>query len=339
MKKLSLIAICAMAVLAMTLAMGSCKKETQDNMTGSAVKPAVAFTPSHIDDMDKYLKDFKKKMQQSANAKDGATLNLEEAAWHLSSVANLDFAYVNVRYTDVRYDTLYSHVNVANGRVSVTDLNEAYTRLSGMIHDFYQSINQSEKHFRFINAAISEDGTLSVPIITTYVGDSRSWYFPDEFGYADSVCSIYFDAYETYVWNTEAIEALEYALNNQLSLSPNPQDPRENRIYYVHSHTEELYFLNHIDPYGSPFGYDSRIYNTITYQNTLGFYEMCYCLDSYLGLGVQLNTDPSREDIINWKIHTGYTLKLQSPLYIWYHIPVIEYGITVFDVPGHGFDY
>ena len=117
MKKVFSFAIYAMAAMAMALAMGSCKKENQNakfnNTNGSAVSH---FDPSHISDMNAYLGEFKQKMKQSQYAKDGETLPLEEAAWHLSSVANYDFANANVEFTDLRYDTLYYQVNVLTER-------------------------------------------------------------------------------------------------------------------------------------------------------------------------------------------------------------------------------
>lgn len=76
MKKLFSFAIYAMAALAMTLAMDSCKKENQNVKSNSSSSAVAHFDPSHITDMNAYLADFKQKMKQSQYAKDDETLSL-----------------------------------------------------------------------------------------------------------------------------------------------------------------------------------------------------------------------------------------------------------------------
>ena len=102
MKKRNLtLAILAMVVATLvSVAIVSCKKEDTAVPTGQRAAKA-AFTPPQVDDMNAYLKAFKQKMQSAAKGDDEA-LSLDEAAWHLSSVANYDFGHVNVEFDDVR---------------------------------------------------------------------------------------------------------------------------------------------------------------------------------------------------------------------------------------------
>ena len=120
MKTRNLLIATLLVVAATMIAMVSCKKENQDALLNNT-QSAKAFTPPVVDDMNAYLKDFKQKMQNVT--KDGnETLSLEEAAWHLSSVANYDFANANVEFDDIRFDTLYSTVNVTGGIILLNDL-------------------------------------------------------------------------------------------------------------------------------------------------------------------------------------------------------------------------
>ena len=161
-------AICVMAVaLAATVAVVSCKKDDQNaklNNNSNVGQSVSQFDPSHIADMNAYLKGFKEKMKASRFAKDAETLGIEEAAWHLSSVANYDFANANVQFTDLRYDTLRYQVNVTDGSVLLSDLETLYEDMASDIDALYHSLDLQDKHFRFIGADISEEGIASIPI-------------------------------------------------------------------------------------------------------------------------------------------------------------------------------
>ena len=58
MKKFSIFSI-FMMVVAITVAVVSCKKETQANLSGNSPQPSKTFTPPQVDDMNAYLKEFK----------------------------------------------------------------------------------------------------------------------------------------------------------------------------------------------------------------------------------------------------------------------------------------
>ena len=168
MKKTSILITTALVIVATAVAVVSCKKETPNAMSSNQPQATKMFYPEGVDDMNAYLKDFKQKMQTVTRG-DDEMLSLEEAAWHLSSVANYDFANVNVEFTDLRYDTLYYQVRVTNGQVSLTDLNAVYANMASDLDAFYHSLDLQEKHFRFIGASVSANGEVKVSVVTSFV--------------------------------------------------------------------------------------------------------------------------------------------------------------------------
>lgn len=332
MKKHLFFAILVMAVAAFaSVAVVSCKKETQDALNNKSIASFARIDPNQIGDIDAYLKDFKQRMQES---KGDETLSLGDAAWFLSSLANRDFGHV-CKYTGFRFDTIYGQVNVTNGEVSLADLNMAYNQISTDIDKFYHSLSLDNKHFRFIDAVISEDGRVTVPMFITYNESSKDiydtlYYFPDIF-YADSVGTVYFDEDAYYSWDdsttsTGAIYALEYALNSLLSIS----SISSGRLpYYISSRIERPFFGDYPDPQAPPVFSNSRIFCSGGPNGILDYDQMLYALDSYLGLGVSLNTNPTTESIIVWNINAKSGIFSGSPLTAWYHRPEIHYGISV----------
>lgn len=288
-----------MLATTLSVAVVSCKKETPEAMQQACNETQTVFSPENITDMNAYLKGFKKQMQES---KGGETMSLEEAAWHLSSLANYDFANANVSYTDVRFDTILGHVNVINGKVSVSDMNVAYVSISSDIAKLEQNLGLDNQHFRFISTDIMDDGTVVMAITTTYTILDHLWYFDNLF-YTDTICYYYFSDDSTYVWNSSAANELIRILSIFES-HPIGNGSNTSRIYYTQTRENTFYFTENIDPYGSPNFLDSRL---------LGGYGivptnvMCYCLDSYLGLGYDYlasNPNPNypNETIVSWNI-------------------------------------
>lgn len=309
MKKLFTFAIIGMAGLAMILATGSCKKEAQNTTFDSQKQSSQAFDPSQIADMNAYLEDFKQKMTASQNCRDVETLSLEEAAWHLSSVANYDFANANVEFTDLRYDTLQYHVNVTNGQVSLSELNEVYQHVASDIDAFYQNLDLQDKHFRFIGANITENGQVRVSLITTYFILDHTWYFANDFE-AGLFCYEWFDENATYVWNTTAVSLLSQAINFLEGREFVVFDYPPIRTYYVYTMDIQFNHYDYIDPYGSPFLRNSRLFagEADTWAvPTLTFNQMCYCVDSYTELPF-------------WYVNQYVSLENQRPVH-WTIIP------------------
>ena len=310
---------------AVSVAVVSCKKETQNVLSNNAPQSVKAFTPPQVDDMNAYLKEFKQKMK-SADKGDDETLSLEEAAWHLSSVANYDFGHVNVESNAIRFDTIYIQVQVCDLKVCLCDLNTAYEKIQNEIIGFRGNLHFGNPHFRFIDVDISIDGRVRIIITTTFNDydkdwSNNKWYFPNTFAYADSICDIYFDYQQTYLWNTEAVTLLISAMNGVWDYD----FPVEERVFCTFSRTLTPDFLDYIDPYGSPFGHNSRIFNTQSNNTRLDFDNMCYALDSYLGKGLELAN--SNEVVLGWGLTTGRRYLSGDHLSTWYHIPSFKYGI------------
>lgn len=103
--------------------------------------------------MNAYLKDFKQKMQTKGTDE---TMDLEEAAWHLSGVINYDFGDVVEDYSRFHYDTLYYNIDITDRKVCVSDLSTLYTKASSDIVSYLQNLNLDNKHIRFIGVEILE---------------------------------------------------------------------------------------------------------------------------------------------------------------------------------------
>ena len=129
MNKRRFIIATLLVAAAVSVAVVSCKKETPEaKLNGSEEK--TAFHPENITDMNAYMKSFRKQMQES---KSNEPMSLEEATWHLSSLANIDFCRVNVEYDDFQFDTIDMQVNITNGVMLMTDFCIAYEQISAKI--------------------------------------------------------------------------------------------------------------------------------------------------------------------------------------------------------------
>ena len=322
----SILAITALAIVATVVAFVSCKKETPNTLMNNRIESVCSFDPLQIEDMNAYLKDFKQKMQSSTKS-DGEALSLEDAAWHLSSLANYDFGNANVECDGVRFDTLDAYVNITDGAVLLSDLAEAYQRVSSSIDKFYNSLSLDNKHFRFINAFVSDNGEVTIPIITTFSYGSKDlpnhlWYFDDVFALYE-LCAVLFPDTIVYDPGTTGKDSLQSKLNLVVSHTyyegfqiPHPSYG----IYYTKASEKNFDHDHYLDPYTSPF-IDSRLFfNVGTWEYDLGE-NMCYLYDSYLGLG--FDNCPADQEIVSWTVNyyreTGYINKE-------YHILNVVYG-------------
>ena len=326
-KTLLLIATIAIAILAATAV--SCKKDKQDESTNNERSNfgTSTFTPPQVDDMNAYLKAFKEKMQSS---KEDETMGLDEAAWHLSSVANYDFCNVNVNYTDIRFDTLYSTILLTDGEVSLQDLGVAYRDMWGKIDAFYRGLVVEGKHFRFIDAIITEDGIITIPIVTTYNSSSKwvndtLWYFPyynDNVYLLELECDFFGDT--TYYSNTTAIVRLNRLLN-QLQGRPTASNAT-GRYYYTVTRSQTFLYTQYIDPKGSPYCFQSRLFSSegVT-ACPLQAEEMLYLLDSYLGLGRGARI--LGEETVTWNVLFNWPEMKDDCVN--YHSLVVQYGYVI----------
>ena len=272
--------------------------------------------------MDAYLKDFKERIQ-TLNSDE--TFELDDAAWHLSSLANRDFGNVLVSYNDILFDTLYGHVDITNGVVEIQDLGTAYDAMYNTLKAYYQSLALEGKHFRFVDAVIGEDGTLTIPVIVTFTKNTRYWgdtlwYFPfvDDYLYLDSICNYYFGEGGPYYANSNAITTLENLLNLIV-----PPPTGAGTWYYTRQRMQSFSLEDYIDPFGSSFCYNSRLYAKINiFAYAIPQEDMCYLLDSYLDLG--LSHKVMGEEIINWDIE--FQKGIYQPL-IGSHKLWVTYGL------------
>lgn len=319
MKKTRFFIATLLVVAAASVAVVSCKKEANDTLLNNTSSQVKTFAPPQVDDMNAYLKGFKQKMQ-NVTREGNETLSLEEAAWHLSSVANYDFANANVDFTDLFYDTLCYQLNTTNGYVALSDLNAVYESMANDIDTFYQSLDIQEKHFHFIGVTISDFGEVTVVLIVSYDNPYHLWYPSDT-----TYCDLYFNVNTQYPAFGFGMTELKRILN---LIDSRPIEYSHGRTYLVFSREIKPLFMDYIDPYGAPNFKNSRIYCTKGYYNVnLTLDEMCYYLSSYHALGYELILD--NEAIANWDIQEKIYSNDPRVQNTYYHELAITYGYII----------
>ena len=335
MKNNKIIITAFMVIVATTVAFVSCKKENQETLQSNS-QPVKTFTVPQVDDMNAYFKDFRQKMEKSQNGKDTEYLGLDEAAWHLAGLANLSFCRINVDYDDFQYNTIDMQVNVANGVIQMNELRNAYEQMCKGIQQFKKGFNRFNQNLYYINVSISADGNTKIALKTSYTLNSKylTWYFPDMFTAYDA-CDEHFSADSIYLWDGLAKTELHRILN----LYEHHENPATSGpggiigLCYVPTRNHSFNYTNTYDPYGSGYYYvnESRVFAKQGTQSSLSyefeFLEMCYCLDSYLGLGYDYIDDNLyvNERPVNWTV-TSHTIHPVS--YIHYHNLYVEYGVV-----------
>jgi hypothetical protein len=329
MKKHYLFLATLLVVAAVSAAVVSCKKDDPKTMLGSTNQSTKVFAPPQIEDMYAYLKDFKKKLKES---KGDETMGLDEAAWHLACLANVDFCKINVDFDDVQFDTIEMKINVNDDAVFLSDLNSAYENMRGEIERFKKSFNHNNQNLYFINVIIYGDSNAKIALMTSFSASSKDlddhlWYFPDTFGYIDSVCNYYFNDNAQYVWDGYAKTELQRILN----LFEHHESIHE-AMCFTPTRNYTFQYPDWPDRYGNSFLGNSRVFAfdvSIGSNIYLSTDEMCYCLDSYLGLGYDYivnNYLYSNEHPVNWTIDTEV---FSFPNHRWpthFHKLTVQYG-------------
>ena len=327
-KKFNLAIIMMVVAAFISVAVVSCKKEDNRSLAGQ-VTPKPAFTPPQVDDMNAYLKNFKQKMQ-SATKDSNETLSIDEAAWYLACLANIDLCNASVEFNNVRFDTIEMQVmvNVNREVIDLCELCSTYNQMIQKIKRFEDSLELENPNLRFVDVLATKNGNFAIILMTTTNAPSRNlydnyWYFPDTFGYLDSICYFQFSDLLYYKWNTTAKSELERVIN-----------VFEGRVTpfvsaYIPTRTISFDFPQWLDPYGSPFDRDSRL----SVGNSINYYlmqeDMCYCLDSYLGLGIDYlanNYFVDNEYPIYWTISPIDSLFQYNHLHTYYHRLNVRYG-------------
>lgn len=334
----SIIAIIGLAIVATALAFVSCKKETEKALSQKDYTIQQTADVRQIEDMNSYLKDFKKKMTES---KGDEAYTLEDAAWHLASLANFDFCRINVEYNNVKFDTVEMQVNVTDGVVLLSDLNTAYEQMCTKIQQFKKEFTHNNQNLYFANVFINGNGNTKLALTTTFVTPTKDmgdhlWYFEDSFIY-DTVCYFYFDGLTQYPWDGYGESELQRILNLY--------EHYENTQYIMCFNPTRNYSFSYPDwpdPYGNDFTGNSRVFaGDADYYATINLSQetMCYCLDSYLGLGYDyIEDNPLYDDEhpVNWII-TDTIIQFEyhkHPTHM--HVLTVQYGIPYIIDPGSG---
>lgn len=333
----SFIAIITMAILAITVAFVSCKKDNENTLSPKAYNVQQSIDYRQIEDKLTYFEDFRQKMTES---KGDDAYNLEDAAWHLACLANLDFCKVNVEYDNVQFDTVEMQICVTDGVVLLSDLNAAYQQMCNEIQQFKRGFNHENQNLYYTNVSISTDGTAKIALMTSFNSSSKdpwdhTWYYDDVFLAAYACDEFFSDLY--YSWNTTAASELQRVLNLYDHYENDSSNIYHIQVIYLPTRSKTFDY-SYTDPYQSYFYNNSRVFAYLKYDvPTFSHYlelgeEMCYCLDSYLGLGYDFINDNlyADERPVNWIVtpkSTRFYDTNQNPTWwIHYHELHVDYG-------------
>ena len=266
MKKLRLLAIITLALG--IVAFNSCKKDDELTKVNETKTETSTFNPRGIENMDEYLLGFMKKIK--SNTRDGESMSLSDAEWHLSACLNFQFCNLNVLKKQIVYDTITTIMNVNDGLVSLNDINVSLEEISAEVRAVYNASNVENKNLLFIKPEILDDATRGGVVVRTTVAisdrnDGSPYYF-DEFGEWYELDTLFPD-YALYQWNTDAIDVLECYMN---LFMPSAYE-NDGRIYADVLRTE---YFDHTDyPY---------IFNGGNPLQMLNKEQMLFYLDYYL---------------------------------------------------------
>lgn len=331
MKRLnSIIAIIGLAIVAIAVAFVSCKKETEKALSQKDYTIQQAADVRQIEDITSYLKDFKMKLTES---KSDEAYNLEDAAWHLASLANFEFCRVNIEYDDVQFDTIEMQIHTFDGVVLLSDLNAAYQQICTEIQQFKKGFNHNNQNLYYINVSITAEGNARIALMTSFSTASKNmeehaWYFDD---YLEACLAFgeYYSDDSIYQWNTTAARELERTLNlieNHQGIVIDSMGTTQNYYIQTRHHTFD-YTNTQFDPYyHSGFYNESRVFvkKNPASNYVLDFFDMVYCWDSYLGLGYDYISNYSNEHPICWKVNPKTSQSYNTTYH--FHQLYVEYG-------------
>jgi hypothetical protein len=344
MKKTKLIFAIIMAILATTVAVVSCKKDDGNASSQKGYTVQQAPDIRQMEDPRSYMIDFKKKLTES---KDNEAFNLEDAAWYLACLANLDFCNINVECDDFQFDTVEMQVHITDGIILLGDLSTAYEQMCTEIQQFKKGFNHYDQNLYYINVSIGAEGNAKIALMTSFTNASKdlydhTWYFSDAYS-AYLSCYEYFSNDSTYIWNGLAASELQRVLNLFEHYNGPTFGPDGSLIQcYFPTRDHCFYYDNSHDPYGSNFYADSRLFTAASFSSTPNFVlslnDMCYCLDSYLGLGYDFIGDNLyyNEHPVNWTINCDTVPPIDYKWYIYYHRLHVEYGQPIVNNPPPG---
>lgn len=320
-----------MAIMTVAVAVVSCKKDN-NNASHQDGTTSQAKNYRQIEDKLAYITDFKKKMVES---KDDESFNLDDAAWHLACLANVDFCNINVKYDDFLFDTIALQVNVANGVMLLSDLSMAYEQMHDAIQQYKKGFSRCNQNMYYVNVSIDATGVARIALMTSFMNDSKDthvWYFADAYA-AALICDSLFFEDSTYYWNGLVASELERIINTYDHHENDTLPDGTIQICYVPTRDHTFDFTNTYDPYGTDYYYlnSSRVFakkHSQSYLNyNLSVFEMCYCLDSYLGLGYDYIGDNlyPHEHPVCWVVDCKNE-HFTHMWYYFYHQLHVDYG-------------
>ena len=182
---------------------------------------------------------------------------------------------------------------------------------------------------------------FSISNSSKYLWD-HTWYYGDEYLAACACDELFSDWY--YLWNTTATSELQRVLNLFDHYENDSSDINHIHVYYNPTRNHKFDYTC-IDPYLSYFYNNSRVFAYMNYNEpSFSHYlelgeEMCYCLDSYLGLGYDYINDNlyANEHPVNWTVTpiSKPTTNNNPTWWIHYHQLHVEYGQLISDIePG-----
>lgn len=314
MKKL--FTLTALIMIIVTFCATSCKKSEYLEPTNRNNTQKSYYQPPKIDDLKAYLRDFKQKMQSREN---DDTMDIEDAAWHLSSIANYDFGDVVSRFDKFQSDTLYYNINVENGMVKLSDLNSLYTIASADITTHFNSLNLDNKHIRFIGVDISNEGSVIMSILITSGWPYQTWYFPDPITLYETLSPYYDDDY--YCDYDDFTDTLQTMLNLLVAYHPTSSG----RVFFSIFKTVDFYYYDYPDV-NANYYYNYRIFAFHRKPIDMCANDFFYYFDSYAGLSV----DSSWNGLIRYDIIDFNIIKQETPsLSTVYHQPRVRYGVFI----------
>ena len=233
-------------------------------------------------------------------------------------------------------------VEIVDGSMQLNGLGAAYEQMRTKIHQFKNEFKHRDQNLYFINVSVGDDGNAKIALMTSFTSVAKdlidhTWYFDDEWD-AQYNCDEYFSGDSVYVWNSLAASKLQRVLN----LFENHSNGSATIFVPTRSHTFD--YTNTYDPYGTPNYYlnNSRVFaksfgNFNTSYN-LELMEMCYCLDSYLGLGYDYISDHLyvREHPVSWTVNSAITIHNNTKYN--YHQLHVQYGQITSITPPSPYD-
>lgn len=161
-------AIIVMAIVAIAVAVVSCKKEKQEQ---TANKMEQSAQPS--ENVDEYLISFKEKLLSSQ--KGDEIIGIEQAQLDLGNLLNFDFGDANYASNVYEYDTLYIALETNGNSIDLLQLAKAYNEAFAAIVNAYSKVDLPKKSVYCITCNILESSSKDsdsdgVEVVVVYRG-------------------------------------------------------------------------------------------------------------------------------------------------------------------------